>query len=335
VGAWRDVVASGGTSPTGINHAYRLLRKGGKEYEAQLTLEFEYAEPSRFHEREKIQQPMINRVNACLRHAGRALTGPGGETLSITAQSPGSHTDSPPRSLIRIQSGVERESSHEWSETTPCPVILHEVMHLMGLCDEYRERSTGYVLLRDPMTGKEARKRVEKNAQIPIFDCRSLGPADSLMADQTAAYTATFPVLARALHCPDAACTEKVRQEFRRSPGAGIQEVCRRAGCTYDPAPSSLWKKDWSLPDEIRDGPMETPHGLVWISGADAAPRRSLLYPGQLRALLEPGCLTNLNFYLCAAEAYRTSKANEPEGEGCWYTKRRKYCSGTGWVMGE
>jgi hypothetical protein len=56
---------------------------------------------------------------------------------------------------------------------------IHETLHLLGLVDEYKEQLEGFIV--DWDTGKAT--RVEEGAEVPAYDCRSLGPDDSIMSD--------------------------------------------------------------------------------------------------------------------------------------------------------
>lgn len=333
IGAHRDVVATSHSSPTSVSHAYRLRRVGEKDFEAELTLEFSQDGISDSKLRE-LNTKMIERTNACLRTANRALTGPAGETLKVkvAAQSSNPQSD-PPKSAVKINPQLKRANSAEWSEALPCTTIVHEVMHLLGLCDEYRESSSGYVRIRNPQTGAEELKRVDDGAEIPLYDCRAKGPDDSLMSAHWTAYAATFPAQSERLYCTSNTCKETLRKQVGIEK-INIQALCKKIGCAIG-VPRSAWDTHLDSTNEPRNGLIEDSDGFAMITGVELPPKRSLLYPSQLRSILEPGCTSNLNYYLCAAEAYRTSKESDPSGQGCQFTPRRASCQSEDWVTGK
>ena len=68
-----------------------------------------------------------------------------------------------------------RQNSATYTPATDCATLLHEVLHLLGLVDEYKEAATE---IPDPVTGKNR----------PVdFQCRPLGPPDSIMSSHFSA----------------------------------------------------------------------------------------------------------------------------------------------------
>ena len=87
---------------------------------------------------------------------------------------------------ISIVSSTSRADSHNWEtnmdQSDRCPVILHETLHLLGLVDEYKETSIGVLVNKE--TGE--RKDVSDKATHASYNCRALGPDDSIMANHIA-----------------------------------------------------------------------------------------------------------------------------------------------------
>jgi len=126
--------------------------------------------------------------NACFEEFSPYLIGPQGEHLKIrvaTTEEIEAHhliptelglkklrsnpirvVDKESKFYKKNQNGVYytrfRENARKYHRLTQCDVILHETLHLLGLVDEYKE------------------------LELP-YDCRSLGPQDSVMKDQSVA----------------------------------------------------------------------------------------------------------------------------------------------------
>lgn len=86
------------------------------------------------------------RMQSCVASWNPVLRGPRGEQLTIdltnptrtAAQPPG--TPRAPEHTIQVHSSWPRANSHNYPRSMDCATTMHEIMHLMGLCDEYREQ---------------------------------------------------------------------------------------------------------------------------------------------------------------------------------------------------
>ena len=109
------------------------------------------------------------RVHSCVANWNPILRGPRGEQLTIDLTNPARTeaqaigTPRAPQHDIQVHSSWPRANSHNYPRDMDCATTMHEFMHLMGLCDEYRER--------DPALG---------------FGCRVVPERVSLMANQNA-----------------------------------------------------------------------------------------------------------------------------------------------------
>ena len=152
-------------SPTKVNATYAVHRKTQNQFEVMLNLKFAPAQDYDGQaSRGNVDQHYRRHAAQCIREYGSRLRDQRGRAISLKIISPtdASLTSVVPRSpLIHVSQAGIRDSSRRWSSDIACPVVLHELMHLVGLVDEY-----------EPVP---AWKRQETH------DCRITGPASSLM----------------------------------------------------------------------------------------------------------------------------------------------------------
>jgi hypothetical protein len=128
-----------------------------------------------------------------------------------------------PRASMKTRN-FQRAHSGAYPSDVSCQTVVHELMHLGGLVDEYDENST----LRNDIF-------VETN-QRAQFSCRVLGPRTSLMNNEYLSLgpTSRFPLQPghiKALLYP--ACAEKNETYFRCAKQAYSHEKCVEIpGCT-------------------------------------------------------------------------------------------------------
>lgn len=89
---------------------------------------------------------MMERAKTCLNHASQFIKGPGGERLQLAVLSAEEieklpANQRPKQREISIESATHRSNSGAYAEDVDCPTITHEMLHLMGLCDEYEEKN--------------------------------------------------------------------------------------------------------------------------------------------------------------------------------------------------
>lgn len=160
---------------------------GGGISTAPLTLKFvpakDYDGPV---SRDKVHEHYMNRVKKCIAKANTKMLGPNGEKIRIIINNP-SGTDSCSKENVRkisIRSKNFVDSALDYSSKISCPVITHEILHLLGLCDEYRRQDNGYHV--NSETGKRTQissmgKKKYKYRKGFNFDCR-VTQLNSIMA---------------------------------------------------------------------------------------------------------------------------------------------------------
>ena len=159
-------------------------------YEAALNLEFWSREGSPAEGQiEAVQQ----QLNQCLRRVQNGLRGPNGERLSLKLSDPQA-----PTTRIQVFEAGARSNSVQWAADADCGTMVHEVLHLLGLCDEYPEVTIGYIDLAGAVVRSEDlwRDIPEMLEALPEehhefvnfagfeFSCRATHEAPSVMAHQ-------------------------------------------------------------------------------------------------------------------------------------------------------
>lgn len=117
---------------------YLLRRKSDGNYQAVLNLEFEKVDGN------ISESAMMAKAKNCMALASKAMKGPGGAKLEISIMKPEEvynlpDDQRPAVTKIKIQNSEYFTDSANYSDKVDCPVITHEVLHLFGLCDEYKE----------------------------------------------------------------------------------------------------------------------------------------------------------------------------------------------------
>lgn len=164
-----------------IPRKYLLTKLSDKKYEIGLHLgfiNFDYW-TSNLSQNEKNRTALQTRTDwepkvfECLSKYSSYLTGPNGEELVFKRDK-----DAPRKTFV-ISPVKERPNSSSLPADIDCLTVVHEIMHLLGLVDEYQELAKGYVL--DPVSGEY--QFVKNKAEILMYDCRAIGQMLSVMGD--------------------------------------------------------------------------------------------------------------------------------------------------------
>jgi hypothetical protein len=88
---------------------------------------------------------MMERTKKCLAEASPALKGPNNEQLEMIVLTPEEtkklpSDERPEPHSIKIEGPQFRSNADSYSQNINCATIIHEVLHLLGLCDEYQEK---------------------------------------------------------------------------------------------------------------------------------------------------------------------------------------------------
>lgn len=168
-GDW--VVVDERTGPTGIGADYALTKLGPQKWVAALSLDVRSRHGVSSAE-------MFGRINQCINAVNPAMRGPNNEQLEIKILTPDEasklpRAKRPPTVQIEIQPTGARSHSKAYAADINCSTIVHEVLHLLGLCDEYKGDDDGY-------------------------QCRAVPSGDSIMKSHWTVFNDTIP---RQLSC--------------------------------------------------------------------------------------------------------------------------------------
>ena len=139
--------------------------------------------------RDEVPAHYKNKVQECLKKANSKMLGPNGEQLKMVIQSPpaGSACEATKPKTIKVGPRDFRSYMSKYESNIDCPTITHEILHLLGLCDEYKETSSGFYV--SPDTGEIKESSVyekpdnENDKFIFAYDCR-VASKNSIMSDQ-------------------------------------------------------------------------------------------------------------------------------------------------------
>ena len=132
-----------------MNPSYTLHKEEDGSYSVLLALDF-FAHSSYSGEvsSEEVPSYYMKKVQSCLKDANSKFFGPKGEKVKILV-SPVSYGSKdqdcdPILTTVAIKGKDFRSNSVEYASDIACPAITHEILHLLGLPDEYPETARGY-----------------------------------------------------------------------------------------------------------------------------------------------------------------------------------------------
>lgn len=272
----------------------------------------------------ELQKKYLERAQSCLNAEPikSKLRGPNGERLElkVVGYDPKEKptNESPPLRRVDIPAaGKEiRSNSRLWDPrlgdpekkdtASRCATILHETLHVLGLVDEYEETSSGCLVTpAGEIDCEQDLQRVSsaKGSKFAHFDCRVIGPFNSIMASETMAF---FSVADR-FKVTNCEC-----QSGTRACKAAVSKL--KPGASACPKSSAKAERyvDAATAASIKAGTHESGNGSFVLSVEKLkSPRNSLLYPAHFRQITSPGCLDENRLYLlCARDAYTTSRGH-------------------------
>ena len=268
-------------NPTLIHQKYRILRRSDKEYIVTINPFFKSK-----------NEGMRNQMQKCLKIINPYLLGPNEEKLTIELAS--IDDKETPQHQIEIQANpFGREHSEGYTDFIGCRTMAHEILHILGLIDEYKEPENR-------------------------FKCRAIGPQDSVMHNQHKAVEKTEDYenlegevhLVKACVCKNYKCSKNIKMNW--------------------PCPEGFAEDMRKMPAYLSDKAilfkMGKPPGINALGPKPAAIiertpvswGKSLLYPAHFRAIIQPGCYTiNSKYYRCAQKAYLQSCPEKEDVESC------------------
>ncbi|MCY4524482.1 MAG: hypothetical protein OXB84_07070, partial [Halobacteriovoraceae bacterium] len=175
---------------------YILQKNADGNYTIPLNLKFTATENyDGTVPKNRVSGHYTNKVRACLAQANQKMTGPDGKKINILLRPASSQSQrqedkcKPPGEQnieIKVGPGKLRSSVKRYAADIDCPTITHEILHLLGLCDEYKEKVNGFYV--NPQSGEvvspnsiDKNKRSEYDFQL-AYDCR-LTSTNSIMSN--------------------------------------------------------------------------------------------------------------------------------------------------------
>ena len=173
---------------TGLPARYQITKTADKTFRVDLNVHFgpdaTFGEKEKFGKDAATVAEYIERVDRhyraemkkCLAASNPRLVDPDGQRIEIRINDKflePTHFNGE-SSFIAIGprkydgNGLHtRDSKRVYTSNVDCPTMIHELMHLLGLCDEYPERTFA--------------KKIAGEPPHRLYNCRALGPMSSVM----------------------------------------------------------------------------------------------------------------------------------------------------------
>jgi hypothetical protein len=258
VGEARRFIRNRNTSAGSSYYLDRLPDSGGKPV-LRASVNLQFVGPGGAASPQAAQ--MADRVRQCYQLVSPKLKGPNGEQLTLNLLNNPTDTQSV-RRITLIDNSI-RADAGTWSAQSNCETMIHETMHILGLCDEYRERSTQWVYYDQ----KRFVRGPGFNPDEALSDCRVAGPNDSIMSHDCSAFLAVGLTPGQA-DCPAASASRTsllFPAQFRTITQPGcirdnrVFYSCSREAYRTSRGRYGLQRCGLGLPPECRQG------GAAWM----------------------------------------------------------------------
>ncbi len=255
VGSLKNFSISRKDSPTTVPHKYQLERINESEYKIKFNIVFKDDPKTKIYSTKARAYSFVWRkfANECLAKLGNKIKGPNGEILKLEVEE-SVDISTVPQIVVNLKD-AGRAHSREWIKDMPCATVVHELLHVTGLVDEYEEKQIGIKL--NPKTGKYSYVKVD--ADLPAYDCRVWAQSPAIMSSQEEKWRQVFaPWQAKTSLC---VCGE-------------IESICKEyfeeRKKLYEPY--SLGKEGpiMELPVELRKFPSECANGFKMYPGIES-----------------------------------------------------------------
>ena len=176
------------SSTKNVSHNHSVKKISNNEYKATLAIEFNTEDSGKNKE-------YFDKVKECIASTSDYFKSADGKSMSVDIISK-EENDKLPRGEklnvvdIGLQGKGARSHSRAYAADIDCPTITHEVLHLMGLADEYHENMTKVYYNEET---KEAyhedyfpkdKDRKDYKTQTAYNDCRAISKTPSVMSSQ-------------------------------------------------------------------------------------------------------------------------------------------------------
>ena len=147
----------------------------------------------------------MEKAQECMEQANKGMLGSNGEKLKIVIKdTPKTNSCSADTIEISVGSKGHRSHARKYESDIDCPTITHEVLHLLGLCDEYKESIIGIYV--NSKTGdikhsisldNDEKKRLVADEGYefkPAYNCRVIQGDNNVMSNPSARWRFVFGI---------------------------------------------------------------------------------------------------------------------------------------------
>jgi hypothetical protein len=194
-------------------------------------------------------EKMMAQARGCMQAVGGLIKGAAGEPMQFDLLTPAEAARIPdavrPKAndITIAHAPNVRSHSKNYAHDVGCPTIVHEILHLVGLCDEYPGEPDGYI-------------------------CRAVPKQNNVMVDTFQAFNASVPRRVTC-ECPNDDCAAAIAQpgrlNFLKAPRWGDRTSARfrNAFCTTPTGTPSLdWPFTYANPPKQPFSATLSPDGL-------------------------------------------------------------------------
>ena len=122
-------------------NSHNIVRELDGNYSVSLNLRFTAGNSyDGSVPREQVPAHYMRKVQQCIDKANTKMLGPNGEKVKISiSDRQNKQNTCKSAKEIKIVSSHNRSNAGNYASDIDCPAITHEVLHLLGLCDEYQD----------------------------------------------------------------------------------------------------------------------------------------------------------------------------------------------------
>lgn len=268
-GQSRVIAEENFTAPRHTPRLYRMARDKGnpKQYDIDLNYVFDPKEKN---------QEYLSKTKKCFEDYGKLLKDDTGTQLKFNFFSDPSNHEVPLKTVKILGPFGEKAwpMDYQWPEDLECPLIIHEVLHVTGLVDEYK-----------------------------VSECSNVGPRDSIMNSGNYALAPRVDYVACV--CDSDSCTNQPYQVVPNSTeltcpnGWKVDQIGKEASTNVP----YLKNKDKRRYDSNRGT-------LIKTSPSKDQPVNALK-TAQIFMITHPRCVHGNPYLLCAGNAYMKKEDGE------------------------
>lgn len=263
----------------------------------------------------KTDQDHRGRVQKCLSSKNHLLKDKNGTQLELSIDN--SYSEARKNSgvvhTIQIEGTQHRSNSYNYAQNIDCPTIIHELLHLAGLCDEYQEYDQITGALKNAKGSVIDPQKLGFNVKPEIttkkYDCRASPKLNTAMSDANTALSVTHPQRGWC-SCNESECTLDSDYKLKFKDGYAITSSPIECPPGYEK--SQLNKAEGAFfgvaPENLHYLKNLPPKMLFYLGPAKTL---TPLAPAHIRHIVSPGCIEkNRKYYRCSSLAYESSVEN-------------------------